>query len=199
MVYIWEKESGMKNLIIDDAFVTDSHQPVVISGLLARFSALAIDVIFLTVITIPIQYFNITLWKNVPLLLATSIFSVVYKPFFEYNFGATIGKMAMNLKILNYKFQRAKLSRILIRNVIYLIPNILSSLITFLVFNRPDFSNMYSLLDYIELMKDSGMLTAFNRTIFLVSILDGLFVLFSKKHRALHDLLGGTIVVRSEK
>lgn len=189
----------MNNLIIDDTFVKEGQQQAVIPGVWTRLSALAIDIIFLSIVTIPIQYFNITIWKNVPLLLGTSILSVVYKPFFEYSFGATIGKMAMHLTVLNYKHKKAKLSRILLRNVFYLIPNILSSLITFLVFNRPDFSSMHSLLGYFEMMKNSGMFTAFNRTIFLVSIVDGIVALMTKKHRALHDYIGGTIVVQTRK
>lgn len=186
----------MQKTIIDDNIVREGVSSHSVAGRSARLMALMIDVILLSLLTIPVQYFNITTWKNVPLLLIVSVLSVVYKPFFEFNFGGTIGKMIMRLEVLNYRYEKAKLSRILLRNVFYLIPNILSSLITFLVFNQPDFGDIHSFTEYLRMIQTSGMVSAFNRSVFLLSIIDGFFVLITPKRKALHDLIGGTVVVK---
>jgi len=71
----------------------------------SRFGASLIDGIILAAIIFPVTYFNVTSWKIPYLFILTSLLEIVYKPFLEYRYGATLGKMAAGIQVLGHQFQ----------------------------------------------------------------------------------------------
>ena len=61
----------------------------------ARFGALLIDGILILIVTVPVTFYNVTHWKTPLFFILTSLVTIIYKPFMEYRFGATLGKMAV--------------------------------------------------------------------------------------------------------
>src|SRR6516164_5563059 len=70
-----------------------------------RFFALLLDGLIIG--TAPFILYNTMEKKSGLLLIIISCIRLVYKPFFEYRFGATPGKMALKLRVVNYHYEKA--------------------------------------------------------------------------------------------
>ncbi len=186
----------MTLLIIDEPALNDNEKIEYASNF-KRFIALTIDTLIIFTITLPLEYFNITEYKNLKVLLLISIFTVAYKPFFEYKFGATPGKKLMGLKVISHEYSKLKLSRATFRNIFFVIPTLLSTLITVFIYNQPQFLTVHSFLEYLRILTSSKSLSFINQIVILLNFLDVLSIIFDKKNRSIHDFIAGTIVVKA--
>jgi uncharacterized RDD family membrane protein YckC len=90
--------------IIDNDFIrpnVENQNDITYGGFWIRTGALFVDGIIIGVLVLSLMYFNATQWKSVPVLILLSFMSVAYKPFCEFKYGATVGKMACNLGVVN--------------------------------------------------------------------------------------------------
>ncbi len=65
-----------------------------------RFLALLVDGLVLAPFLL-VDFYNKTTWKSLALLMIVFIIMLVYKPFMEAKYGATLGKMALGLTVVN--------------------------------------------------------------------------------------------------
>src|SRR5450755_3907233 len=110
---------------------------------LSRFGAFFLDGIIILVITLPITILNVMTWKIPYLFVLTSLIAIAYKPFMEYRFGATVGKMAARLRVVGHSFGKVTLKEELSRVSFYLIPQILQQTLTFTVYLSNSFFSNY--------------------------------------------------------
>src|SRR5215467_7919823 len=81
-----------------------------------RFMAILVDSLVLIPVVI-IDTFNKITWKNHSVFILSFLITLTYKPLLESKYGASLGKMALNLKIVNTKYQKAETKNIILRNI----------------------------------------------------------------------------------
>lgn len=166
------------------------------AGFWSRFGAALTDGIILSVITIPITYNNITSWKIAPLFIVTALFEILYKPFMEYRYGATLGKMAAGIRVVGPYFERVTISEELKRVSFYMIPSILQMIFSLRIYFSPDFLKINNYNEYNQLIISSNPATIIlGAIIFFLASADCITFLMNAQHRALHDLYAGTYVI----
>jgi len=159
-----------------------------------RFLAIIVDALVLTPFVIA-DSFNKSGWKSLPLSMAILAVTVVYKPFMEAKYGATLGKMALGLTIINTDYERADLKNVLLRNIIDIVSRLLTGLITVMAFSSADFLNVESFSQYSAVANAVGAVTILYLTSG-IGLVDAIVLIAdSTKRRALHDRIGQTLVV----
>lgn len=144
-------------------------------------------------------YFNNTNWKNLPLIIALNLISLIYKPLLEYKFGATVGKMVVKLSILNYDYQKIGLNNSLFRNVFYIVPGIISLILALLIYQVPAYQTSSSIDEYEKVSNTFINTTWYSVITTLIYIIDIVFIFSDSKKRTLHDRIGETIVVQKKR
>lgn len=114
----------------------------------------------------------------------TAAVSVLYTILMHYYYGQTVGKMAAKVKVLDESEKPINFGQSILRSLPQLIPLM--------------FAVSFSTAD-----NNAGSATEFwERTIITLSLafflIDALVCAASAKHRAIHDMLAGTIVVRTD-
>jgi uncharacterized RDD family membrane protein YckC len=184
--------------IIDNGLITpttENQNEITYGGFWIRAGALILDGLIMGVVVLSLMYFNVTQWKSVPLLIVLSLLGFAYKPFCEFKYGATIGKMACDLVVVNYEFQKANLTEILLRNIFGIAVGIISLIFTITMYNSPEFQEVTGFMEYSVLlsqMKELNWINYFNYGIFIVEII---LLLSDKQKRSLHDRIGNTYVI----
>jgi uncharacterized RDD family membrane protein YckC len=164
-----------------------------------RLGALILDGIIVSIIVLPVTYLNITRWKIPSLYIFTSLISIPYKPFMEYRYGATLGKMALGLKVVGHQFGKVTLMEELKRVSFYLAPGALIALLELRNYFSQDF---YSITGYREFNR---YVESANPAVIWINIIVGALLIadcitfFSNdQRRSLHDIYGGTYVIEKD-
>lgn len=186
-------DESLENLLTD--FEEPEYRYV---GFWPRFGALLIDGAILIVTGyLFILFFTNT--ESIAFILMTSIIPFLYHPVMEYNFGATIGKMAIGIKIVNHELQKLSLSNVILRNLIYIVFQFISICIEIYGSLHPEenrnpfaniFSNEYGTDLYVKLS------VIYFISIIIIYVMELIFLLTDEKFRTLHDRIGKTYVVR---
>ena len=161
-----------------------------------RFWALFLDGLILSVLT-PITIFNRDEWKNFVILIVISVIQFSYKPFFEYKYGATPGKMALRLKVVNYEFQRATLEQVVLRNIFQILSGLLVLCIGIYAFVQPGFPLISTSQQYTQLGYTGTATLIWEGSMFVIFLIDFIFLVSSADSRSLHDRIAKTFVIRS--
>ncbi|HYV95473.1 MAG TPA: RDD family protein [Chitinophagales bacterium] len=182
-----------------DTNISDNKDQLVVYGTFwKRLGALFIDGLILLPVT-GLAIYNLISWKSPSILAITSLISIAYKPFLEYRYGATIGKMALNLIVVNTAYQKVNLTEALTRNIFSIVLGIFSILTTFLLLNAPGFEDATTLTAYSEFSRKSTLNTGFSIFAFAVYLLDCIFLWSDDRKRSLHDRIANTYVIEKQK
>lgn len=119
--------------------------------------------------------------------IGLAILSVVY---FTVRYGGTPGKLILKMRIVDRNGNRLKIGNALMRNLFYAI--YLLQLIYIIRRGISEQVDMKEINHYINVTVQSSILYSI---ILWITIVDQLFVLFNKKRRSIHDLLGQSYVV----
>ena len=160
-----------------------------------RFWALLIDGLILAVLT-PLTIYNTTQWKNSPLLLVIACIQMAYKPFFEYVYSATPGKMALRLKVVNYEYSKASLNGILLRNIFGIAGSLISVVLRLFIFYQPVFLQNLPIQSTSVTNIATMASVLVGAAIFIIYLVDLGFLLSSAESRSLHDRIGKTFVIK---
>lgn len=171
----------MKALHVNDDFATFGP----------RFLALLFDSLILSVAPLLIS-FNNTAWQNTMLLIVLSCIDITYKSFFEYVYGATPGKMALHIKVVNYEYGKASLNQILLRNLHQIAEGITMFAIGIYNFNQLPFLYEYSFFTKAIIAANWFLLS-----LVAFSLVDMIVFFTSKDGRSLHDRMGKTYVIKA--
>ena len=187
----------MDNLL-DDGFNEKQNKQVVYATFWTRVAASFVDGLIIMPIILPLTYYNMIVWKNMPLLIAIAIFGLLYKLFMEYAYGATWGKMAMRIVVVNYNFEKPNLTEICLRNVI----NIASSVSTFLsslyLFSLSEFKDVNGFMEYSVFVNKHTPASTISNILALAFLVDILLMFSDKQLRTIHDKIGKTYVVKRD-
>lgn len=154
------------------------------AGFTIRLGALLIDILIYIVLAFVISIFPSNLSDIIVMLTM-----LAYKPLMEYQYGGTLGKIAVNVQVVNNKFQPITFIQSIIRNS----PNILSQLISLFAFL---FLNLTT--RGIELRIDLSNLTMqmfVQFTLGIFMLISCITVIFDSKKQAIHDKMAKTYTI----
>jgi len=170
-----------------------------VQAVYATFKERALAILIDGLVLIPlaaIDWFNKSDWKSELLLMVTFIAGASYKNFFEYKYGATLGKKAMKLRVVNRGLHRVDLNEVLVRNIFDLAWRAFFFILSLVIYRNAAFSTIHSNKEFVDF---SNNLLNTNPYLLMYSVLimiEIVFVLTDKKRRSLHDRMGGTLVIK---
>lgn len=181
--------------ILDSNFQRPDEQNITYGGFGPRLGALILDGLIVGLPSFALNYLDIVYWKSSAILILFGLIGIVYKPYMEFQFGATLGKMAVNLKVVNLDFGKPNLTEVIVRNIFNIGTSVFSLITTIMVFNLPEFQEISGYMEYVRLAslnKNTNYITWIS---FLIILIEFICLVSDKKRRSLHDRMGKTYVI----
>lgn len=181
--------------ILDEQSIEQNSSSVRYGGFWVRFLAVMLDGIILAPITFGIGYFNVVSWKSMPLLVLVSLVSLAYKPIMEHLYGATLGKMALRLQVVDSGFGKAELGAILLRNIFNILPGLFSLAVSVQIYADPGFEDITGFTEFTQFGNQfpaNQMVSFVNLAIMLT---DSIMLGIDEQKRSLHDRIAKTYVI----
>ena len=119
---------------------------------------------------------------------------LIYKPFLESRFGATLGKMACGIMVVDYRGRRPTLSVAVMRALPFLLANALGIAAGIYFLTMPGDGATRTVQEFMELMQKNPVFTIQQVWGFVV-MLDCLVVALDVRKRAVHDMIAGTFCI----
>ncbi len=166
------------------------------AGFWIRVGAYIIDgLIFIPIMIL--SFWNIYSLKSTVVLVLISLPGVIYKPFMESFFGATLGKMSCKIKVIDDNGKKLSLFGAYVRYFPFLISvgiNLAGQLIVFL---SPQFQSATSFIE-IGQAQQGNFLGPIGTIVGLLILIECIFASFTFRKRALHDMLAESFCVYKE-
>jgi len=153
-----------------------------------------------TLVFIPIMILNFVNFfsiKSMPLLLLVGVPWLIYKPFMESFYGATLGKMACGIRVMNAAGEKLSLGTAYVRFLPFLISAIFSLASTLVLFGTLGFESARTFMEIGELQRGFS-LRPIKTLLNLFVMVDCVVAGFSFRKRALHDMMAGSFCVYKE-
>lgn len=182
-------------VILDQPIVEQDRSSVKYGGFWPRLGALLLDGLILSPLTFGVTFFNITEWKSTALMVVVTLAGIAYKPFMEYSYGATLGKMALRLKVVDLNFGRADIGKILLRNVFNIVPAVLTLLLSIGMYMDPGFEDITGFMEYSAFSQQFSAIQYVSYCNSLIAIVEAIMLAVDDQKRALHDRIAGTYVI----
>jgi uncharacterized RDD family membrane protein YckC len=169
---------------------------IVFAKFWTRFGAMLIDGLITIIIILPVTYFNVIQWKIPWIYIVSSLITIIYKPFMEYEYGATLGKMAVGIQVVGHQFQKVTLKEELRRVSFYLVPNIIQQVLTLKFYFSNQLISVKQYKDYNDfIVSTNPALYILNIIVICLLIADTITFFSNNQNRSLHDLYAGTYVI----
>jgi len=173
---------------------------IVYSKFWDRLGAFLLDGCIVATITLPVSYFNITIWKIPSIYTGIALVSMLYKPFLECRYGATLGKMIVRLRVVGHDFEKITISEEIKRVSFYLFPAILQHIITLPVYFSAAFISINNYREFNRHVAANTPSLLWISGIALVLFLADTITFFATQpNRALHDVYAGTNVIEKQR
>ncbi len=167
------------------------------AGFWIRFGASIIDsLIFIPIIVLSI--WNTWYPKSSVLLVLSSLPGLIYKPFMESFFGATLGKMACKIKVINDNGNKLSLFSAYIRFFPFLLSAGVSLASQLILYSSPEFQSAESLMELGQAQQGTSFLDVIGYVATAFILVDCIFVAFTFRKRALHDMMAESFCVYKE-
>lgn len=172
------------------------------AGFWKRLGAAIIDLLIVVPIAVLANSQIMSPSKAMIFVVVLSLLFNAYTIYFHYKFGATLGKMALGIKVTLLNGDRIGIKQAVLRSSVDVILVIFIIVAQVLALSKAD-PEIYSRLDWMGRAQYTTLL--FPVWYGLVNLISqfwywGEFVvlLFNKKKRAIHDFIAGTIVVNGD-
>jgi uncharacterized RDD family membrane protein YckC len=166
------------------------------AGFWIRVGASIID----SLIFIPIGilgFWNTFSLKSTVVLVLISLPGLLYKPFMESFFGATLGKMSCKIKVIDDNGKKLSLFGAYIR----FFPFLLSAGVTLagqlMLFSSTQFESVKSWTELAE-AQQGNFLVVISYPVSALVLIDCIIVAFTFRKRALHDMMAESFCVYKE-
>ncbi len=142
-----------------------------------------------------ISMFAIYYLQSYWLVLVLSIITIIYKPFMEYIYGATLGKMAIDLRVISQDGGMLNIKQSMIRSSPWIISGIYSLYSTLDIMFNPVFQADSSFAKMTELQMQSSQ--SYLQTLFSLFLLACVLVVaIDHQKKGIHDMMANTFCVR---
>ncbi|THD67423.1 RDD family protein [Robertkochia marina] len=164
-----------------------------------RVGAYILDGIIVGFISFALNYLNITQFKSFLIYLPIAIIGILYKPVMEYKYGATVGKMLLNLRVIDENGSNIDFEKSLLRSLIVITPALLYIPTHYLAFQN---SYILSADGFFEFSNRVAFtyptMSLFTNLFSIVFIVDGIMMASdSVKKRSLKDRMAKTFVIKN--
>ena len=184
----------MNNEILDSDFSSENAKSYAFASFGSRLGASIVDtLVFVPLIVL--MFYNMTEWKNYPLQVLILLGNGAYKPLMEGIYGATLGKMALNIRVVTDNYEPIDMEKSVIRNVFYIASYLVSFLGSWIIFNAEGFDEVTTFLEFGEFSQTANSLESFEQIVNLVLLLSCLLVAFDRQNQSVHDKIAKTFVV----
>lgn len=186
----------MDKNILDDNFKGNDYEeiPIQYASFWQRVAASLIDGLVMIPV-VGILTMNNLNWKILVVFLICWGVVTLYKPYMEFKYEATFGKMAMGIKVISQDLEPLSARQALERYVPWLPNQILSLFAMVRLFNAPGFQEANSMLEIAIIQTEIGA-TDQSAIMGLLLIIACVFVAFDSENRGLHDMMAGTFVIQ---
>jgi uncharacterized RDD family membrane protein YckC len=167
------------------------------AGFWIRVVAALIDYI---IVLAPLQvgaFIAFSYVKNLPLFLLLSspgFVYIVYKPLMESRYGATLGKMACGLRVIDQQGRRLSIVAAYVRFLPWLVTAVVHLITLVWVFSLPQFQAVSGFLELGRLTQQSPV-HSLNTILGYVFMIDCVTAAFTTRKRAIHDMIAGSYCV----
>jgi uncharacterized RDD family membrane protein YckC len=166
------------------------------AGFWIRVGASIID--FLIFIPIGIlSYWNMYSLKSTAVLVLISLPKLIYKPFMESFFGATLGKMSCKIKVIDDNGKKLSLFNAYIRFFPFLLSAGVGLASQLILFSSPQFESVKSWTELAE-AQQGNFLVVISYPVSALILIDCIMVAFTFRKRALHDMMAESFCVYKE-
>lgn len=135
--------------------------------------------------------------QSTALMLLLSLPGILYRPFMHAFFGATVGKMACRIRVINENGEKLSLLTAYIRNIPFLAQALVALAGQLILFSSEEFQSASSFMEIAQMQQQQGIgpLDIVTYLLILVVLIDCVVAAFSYRKRALHDMLAGSFCV----
>lgn len=187
----------MSDQILDENYDDLDGEPRLyrFAGFWIRVGASIVDILVMIPL-IGLSFYILLVLKSLPLIIITTIITAAYKPLMEYQYGATLGKMAVGVKVINEDGGLLTPNQAIIRYMPWLIGNIVNLLVLVEVFAAPGFEEVEGFMEYnMFVAQNPSTLTSISSAVGLLVLVSVIFLLFNKQKQALHDKWANTFCI----
>jgi uncharacterized RDD family membrane protein YckC len=171
---------------------------IVFAKFWTRFGAFLLDGLIIVIIILPVTYFNVIQWKVPWIFIVTSLITIIYKPFMEYQYGATLGKMAVGIQVVGNQFQKVTLKEELRRVSFYLVPSLIQQILTLNFYFSNQLNTIQHYKDYNDfIVSTNPALYILNIIVVVLFVADTMTFFSNNQNRSLHDIYAGTYVIEN--
>jgi uncharacterized RDD family membrane protein YckC len=166
------------------------------AGFWIRVGAYIID----SLIFIPVgilSFWNTYSLKSIAVLVLISLPGLIYKPFMESFFGATLGKMSCKIKVIDDNGKKLSLFNAYIRFFPFLLLAGIGLANQLILFSSPQFESIKSWTELGQAQR-GNFLTVISYPAMLLVLIDCIMVAFTFRKRALHDMMAESYCVYKE-
>jgi len=167
------------------------------AGLWIRVGASIIDSFVILPIGL-LSFYNLLAFKSLLFMILLTILASLYKPLMEWRYGATLGKMAMKIKVVSEDYGFLGLEQAFGRYMPWMITQVLTLVSYYYLFNSDGFLEMDSFLELGTMTQESPTDTINTVYNFIFIIIVGSLAV-DKRHQGFHDKIAKTFCIKVQK
>jgi len=172
---------------------------LVFKGFGPRLLALLLDSLIVGIPIAAASVYNLLVLKSFWFFVLISMISIAYKPLMEGIYGATLGKMSMGMKVVDYYGGRINAPQAILRSIFTIGQSLVTIPVYWFIFNDTDLMelNNYFTLS-LQLAEAYPFLNVISGISTLILVVECITLLMDQPYwRSLHDRIAKTYVVES--
>jgi uncharacterized RDD family membrane protein YckC len=135
--------------------------------------------------------------KSTTVLILISLPGLIYKPFMESFYGATLGKMSCKIKVIDNNGNKLSLFGAYVRYFPFLISTGVTLAGQLILFSLPQFQSAESMMEVAQ-AQQGNYLSPISTIMSVLVVIECVFAAFTYRKRALHDMLAESFCVYKE-
>ncbi|BAO54030.1 RDD family protein [Nonlabens marinus] len=176
---------------------TGDSEELIFVGFWPRALALLLDSLIVGIPIAIANIYNLLILKSFLFFVLISMISIAYKPLMEGIYGATLGKMSMGMKVVDYNGEAINAAQAILRSVFTIGQSFFTIPVYWFVFNDLD---LMELTNYFELSLQMAasypILNVISGVSTLILFIETLTLLMDPPYwRSLHDRIAKTYVI----
>jgi len=166
------------------------------AGFWIRVGAQIVDTLLFIPIII-LGFWNTFSLKSTTVLILISLPALIYKPFMESFFGATLGKMSWKIKVIDDNGSKLSLFGAYVRYFPSLVSYGINLAGQLILFSSEQFQSASSMLELSQ-AQQGNFLAPIGTVVGVLVLIECIFAAFTFRKRALHDMLAESYCVYRE-
>ncbi|MGB5983171.1 MAG: RDD family protein [Nonlabens sp.] len=167
-------------------------------GFNSRWKSYLIDNIITGLFLGAVNFVNISFYKEFSIYLIAALIALAYKPVMEGIYGATLGKMLINIKVVDYEGQKINAAQALLRSIFNIFQFLLVVFFYYAAFNDSLLLEASGYIEFQELFIEGYPGVRYiSNAMFFVVVAELISMNMDPQHRTIHDRIAKTFVVKA--